>query len=88
MSETDDYLDRPAEFDQANAEVNALARDITSVGTALMSGRGRFCFSNCPAGLPAEAVMSRNNVSVDANNWKNPQQIMALLARGATRSRK
>lgn len=75
------YLDRRAEFQRADAEVTAVARDITAVGTALAIGRGRFSFANCPSGLPAEAVLSRNRLSANANDWKTPQQIMELLAK-------
>lgn len=74
MCETDNYLDRRAEFEQADAEVTASARDITALGTA------RFSFANCPSGLPAEAVMSRSSLSANANDWKTPQHIMELLA--------
>lgn len=81
MSETDNYLDRRAEFERVDADVTALARDITAVGTALTTGRGRFSFANCPTGLPAEAVMSRYSVSANANDWKTAQQIMELLAK-------
>lgn len=81
MSETDNYLDRRAAFEQADAEVTALARGITAGDTALTIARGRSSFANCPSGLPAEAVFSRNSVSANANDWKTPEQIMELLAR-------
>jgi hypothetical protein len=73
MSETDNYLDRRAEFQRADAEVTAVARNLTAVGTALATGRGRFSFANCPSGLPAEAVLSRNRLNANANDWKTPQ---------------
>jgi hypothetical protein len=81
MSETDDYLDRRVEFERVDADVTAVARGLGEIAAALTQKRGRFSFSNCPGGLPAEAVMSRDSVSANANDWKSPTQIMELLAK-------
>ncbi len=81
MSDVEAYLQARAEFARVEAETGALADLLLHAGNALRNQPGRMGFSNTNGGLPMEAFMSRDSVSINADDWRTPQQIMALLAR-------
>jgi hypothetical protein len=77
---TDAYLDAKDSFERADRAIKEFGQFITEVGRNLMQNPGRFIFSNCQPGLPMEASMSRDSVSVNANDWRSPQQIQEIIA--------
>ena len=77
---TDAYLDAKATFERADAAIRHLGQFIAEVGRCLTQNPGRFIFSNCQPGLPMEASMSRDSKSVNAADWRSPQQIQEAIA--------
>jgi hypothetical protein len=77
---TDAYLDAKAAFENIENKVRDMSQTLINVGGAINRQPGRFIFSNCDLGLPMEASMSRDSISVDANQWKTPKQIQEMLA--------
>jgi len=81
MSNIEAYLQARTEFERDERETKALADVLDRAASALRNQPGRMGFSNTNEGLPPEAFMSRGSVSINADDWRTPQQIMALLAR-------
>jgi hypothetical protein len=77
---TDAYLDAKAAFENHDKRVKEFAQFLASVGNAISGQPGKFIFSNTNVGLPMEASMSPDSVSVNANEWRTPQQIQEMLA--------
>lgn len=77
----DNYVAARAEFVRVDAEITELGKCIVEVGNAISQKRARFSFSNTGQGLPMEAMMSRDSVSADGNQWPSAQGIMESLAR-------
>jgi hypothetical protein len=77
---TDAYLDAKAAFERADTKIKQLGQFISEAGRNLMQKPGRFIFSNCQPGLPMEASMSRDSVSINATDWRSPQQIQEAIA--------
>lgn len=77
----DAYLEALAHFKQCDVEVTDLATAVKGVGNQLDLNRARFGFSNTPSDLPAEAFLSKNSASFDANEWPDAPRIMAMLAK-------
>lgn len=77
---TDAYLDAKAAFERIDRKVRDVGRQLSAVGTALATNPSKFIFANLSLGLPMEASMSRDSVSVDANNWLSAIQIQTLLS--------
>ena len=77
----DDYIATRAEFVRNDAEVSELGKSIAEIGNAITQKRARFAFSNVGQGLPMEAMMSRDSVSADGNDWPSAQRIMEILAK-------
>jgi membrane protease subunit (stomatin/prohibitin family) len=76
----DQYLAAKTEFERLDKEVAAIASLLMTVAAALRNDPGRFIFTNCSVGLPAEASLG-GGISVDSNGWQTPQQIQELLAK-------
>lgn len=76
---TDAYLDAKAAFEGIEKKLAEFSNFLIHVGGAISRQPGRFIFSNCDSGLPMEASMSRDSVSVNANDWKTPKQIQEML---------
>ncbi len=74
------YIDARAAYVKADQSVDEIAAIISRVANALEQSRVRFIFSNLNVNLPAEVSMSRDKVSIDANDWKTPSQIQESLA--------
>jgi hypothetical protein len=77
---TDAYLDAKAAFEQHEKKLQDFGNFLIQAGNAIRNQPGRFIFSNCGIGLPMEASMSRDSVSVNANEWRTPQQIQETIA--------
>jgi hypothetical protein len=77
---TDAYLDAKAAFEQSDAKIKEFGQFLSAVGSNLMQKPGRFMFSNCQPGLPIEASMSADSISVNAGDWRSPQQIQESIA--------
>jgi hypothetical protein len=77
---TDAYLDAKAAFERVEKQLFDFGQMLASVGGAISRQPGKFIFSNCDMGLPMEASMSRESVTVDANQWRTPRQIQEMLA--------
>lgn len=80
MSNIESYVQAKADFEKVEGEVQALAEIFAAVANALRSQPDRMGFSNTVAGLPLNAF-GRDAVTVNADDWRNPEQIMALLTR-------
>lgn len=76
---TDAYLDAKTAFEDKERDVQQFSQLLSKVSSALTRQPGKFIFSNVDAGLPMEASMSRDSVSVNANDWKSPKQIQEML---------
>lgn len=77
----DQYIAARAEFVRIDAEVSELGKNIAEIGNTITQKRARFSFSNTGQGLPMEAVMSRDSVSADGNQWPSAQRVMEGLAK-------
>jgi hypothetical protein len=77
---TDAYLDAKAAFERIQQQIADAARSLVEVGNALQRSPGTFSFSNTSQGLPAEAIMSRDSVSANADRWPTAKRVMELLA--------
>jgi hypothetical protein len=80
MSNIEAYLQARAQFENVVDESRAIANVFATAANALRDKPDRFGFSNS-GGLPPEAFMSQDSVSINAEDWRSPDQIMALLAR-------
>ena len=79
MSNVEAYLKSRSEFERATQELSVLADLLATAANALRSQPDRFSFANTGQGVPLDA-MSQGSVSINADNWKSPAQIMNLLA--------
>lgn len=73
------YLNAKKAFEDVVAKIAEVANDLAATAQALRAQPGRMIFSNCSVGLPMEASMSRDSVSINADHWKTPTQIQELL---------
>ena len=80
MSNIEAYLQARVEFLRVADETRALAIVLATAANALRDQPDRMGFSNS-GGLPLEAFMSRDSVSINADDWRSPDQIVALLSR-------
>lgn len=76
------YLQARTDYEAMRTELASVADMFTTVANALRNTPTKLIFSNTSGqGLPMEASMSRDSISVNANDWKTPQQLMEMLAR-------
>ena len=73
------YIAKRGEFENVRNRLKAVAGTMASVASALQSQPTKFIFSNQPIGLPPEATMGRDCVSITADSWPSVEQIMRLL---------
>lgn len=74
------YIAARANYVRVNTALDSLASSISAVGRALTQNRARFSFSNTGQGLPIEAMMARDSISADGNDWPSARQIMESLS--------
>jgi len=77
MSGVEAYLEARNEFERVGNELNDLADLLATASNALRSRPDQMIFANTSQRLPVEA---NAGVSINANDWKSPDQIMGLLA--------
>ena len=76
MSGVEAYLEARNEFERVGHELTALADLLATASNALRSHPDQMIFANTGRGLPVEAT---TGVSINADDWKSPNQIMGLL---------
>jgi hypothetical protein len=79
---TDAYLDAKAAFEQHEKKLQNFGNFLVEAGSGIRSQPGRVIFSNVSSGvgLPMEASMSRDSISINARDWRTPEQIQEMLA--------
>lgn len=73
------YIEAKTAMERHEAELAKLAEHYLRLGAALKNQPGRMIFANTSAGLPLEASMSRDSVSLDANDFRTPAQMQEML---------
>lgn len=81
MGAFEDYSSALAEFKRVNAEIDALAQSVASVGTSLGQNRAHFCFSNAAAAFPIGVSGAPQSEIFDGRDWKSAAEINAILAK-------
>ncbi|WP_439605477.1 hypothetical protein [Shinella sp.] len=74
------YLDARDAFAQAKARVDEYARELSIISDALRNKPNKIIVSNVSLGLPMEASMSRDSLSIDGSGWKTAEQFQQMLS--------
>src|SRR5206468_2690752 len=62
-------------------QLKELTNVIATVASTLQSKPTRFAFANQNIGLPMDATMTRDSVTIPAENWPSVEKIMQTLER-------
>jgi len=76
---TDAYVLARRNFDQARAARDRLIEYISGVANQMKTNPERFSFANTQGGYPAEVAMTRNSVSVNADEWPSVPHIEQIF---------
>lgn len=80
MSWSEKFSAAERKFKALDQRLSEAAQYLQLAATALKDRRHKFSLSNSGVGLPMEAVMGSDCVSLNANQWPSADQIMALLS--------
>ena len=76
----DNYLEIRASYSAQLSAIRQLGMELIRIGGGLNMKPLQFIFANSGMGLPMEASMGHDSLSVDAGAWPTPSQIMQQLA--------
>ena len=76
-----EYVEARAQFQKAQSEIDQIAGTVRAVADALRHAPAKFMFSNIGPGLPFEASMSQDAVSVRGDDWPSAEGIQEALSR-------